>query len=71
MNESWDEKQLIKEGEIAEIVGISHFHHIIKIQADQEIQTHKGYLLPMISGRPWEVLFIVITGISSMSFNLP
>jgi len=81
MNESWDEKQLIKEGEIAEIVGISHFHHIIKIQADQEIQTHKGIIYTNdFIGRPWGSIihshngnkfYVIQPALTDMIKNIP
>ncbi len=34
----------ISEGDLVEIVGRSHFHHIVKIQPGGEIQSHKGVL---------------------------
>ena len=34
----------ISEGDLAEIVGRSHFHHIVKIESGKEIQSHKGIL---------------------------
>lgn len=37
-------EEFIAEGDLAEIVGRSHFHHIVKIEAGKEIQSHKGIL---------------------------
>ena len=34
----------VEEGDLAEIVGRSHFHHIVKIEHGKEIQSHKGIL---------------------------
>ena len=36
--------EYITEGDLAEIVGRSHFHHIVKIESGKEIQSHKGIL---------------------------
>ena len=37
-------KEVVEVGDLAEIVGRSHFHHIVKIEAGKEIQSHKGIL---------------------------
>ncbi len=37
-------EEFISEGDLAEIVGRSHYHHIVKIEAGKEIQSHKGVL---------------------------
>ncbi len=36
--------EYIEEGDLAEIVGRSHFHHIVKIESGKEIQSHKGII---------------------------
>ncbi len=36
--------EYISDGDLAEIVGRSHFHHIVKIESGKEIQSHKGIL---------------------------
>ena len=36
--------EYIEAGDLAEIVGRSHFHHIVKIEEGKEIQSHKGIL---------------------------
>ena len=36
--------EFIEEGDLAEIVGRSHFHHIVKIESGKEIQSHKGII---------------------------
>lgn len=46
--------EFISEGDLAEIVGRSHFHHIVKIEAGKEIQSHKGILkIDDLIGLPW------------------
>ena len=37
-------QEFIESGDLAEIVGRSHFHHIVKIEEGKEIQSHKGIL---------------------------
>ena len=37
-------EEYISEGDLAEIVGRSHYHHIVKIESGKEIQSHKGVL---------------------------
>ena len=37
-------EEFIAEGDLAEIVGRSHYHHIVKIEGGKEIQSHKGVL---------------------------
>ena len=37
-------QEFIEAGDLAEIVGRSHFHHIVKIEEGKEIQSHKGIL---------------------------
>ena len=37
-------EEFVAEGDLAEIVGRSHYHHIVKIEAGKEIQSHKGIL---------------------------
>ena len=37
-------EEYISEGDLAEIVGRSHYHHIVKIESGKEIQSHKGIL---------------------------
>ena len=37
-------EEFISEGDLAEIVGRSHYHHIVKIESGKEIQSHKGVL---------------------------
>lgn len=46
--------EIICEGDLAEIVGRSHFHHIVTIEAGKEIQSHKGILkMDDLIGLPW------------------
>ncbi len=44
MKESQMGEEFISEGDLAEIVGRSHYHHIFKIVSGGEIQSHKGIL---------------------------
>ena len=45
---------LIQEGDLAEIVGRSHFHHIVKIERGKELQSHKGIIkLDDLIGLRW------------------
>lgn len=44
----------ICEGDLAEIVGRSHFHHIVKIEKGKELQSHKGIIkLDDLIGLQW------------------
>ena len=46
--------EFISEGDLAEIVGRSHFHHIVRIESGKEIQSHKGILkMDDLIGLPW------------------
>lgn len=47
-------KDIICEGDLAEIVGRSHYHHIVRIEAGKEIQSHKGVIkMDALIGLPW------------------
>lgn len=47
-------EKIIEPGDFAEIVGKGHYHHILKIAAGCDIQTHKGVLkMDDMIGKPW------------------
>lgn len=44
----------VQEGDLAEIIGQKHFHHIVKIKPGEEIQSHKGIIqMDDLIGKPW------------------
>ncbi|MHC1771159.1 MAG: tRNA (adenine-N1)-methyltransferase [Flexilinea sp.] len=44
----------IQEGDLAEIIGQKHFHHIVTIKPGEEIQSHKGIIqMDDLIGKTW------------------
>lgn len=47
-------KEFIEIGDLVEIVGRSHFHHIVKMENGKEIQSHKGIIkMDDLAGLRW------------------
>ena len=45
---------IINDGDLVELVGKSHFHHIFKIKHGDQIQSHKGVInTDDLIGKPW------------------
>lgn len=73
--------EFVEEGDLAEIVGRSHFHHIVKIERGGEIQSHKGVLkMDDLIGVPWgstvkshngNTFFILQPALGDMLKNIP
>lgn len=58
-----DSQELIKEGEIAQLVGLRHAFHLVRIQSGQTVHTHRGILQhDDLIGKPWGTQVLSHTG---------
>jgi tRNA (adenine57-N1/adenine58-N1)-methyltransferase catalytic subunit len=56
-------RSLIKEGDIAQLVGLRHAFHLVTIQAGQSVHTHRGILKhDDLIGKPWGIQVFSHTG---------
>lgn len=72
---------VISEGDLVEVVGRSHFHHIVRMEAGKEIQSHKGVLkMDDIIGKIWgstvkshngNTFFVLQPALTDLVKNIP
>jgi tRNA (adenine57-N1/adenine58-N1)-methyltransferase len=56
-------RSLIKEGDIAQLVGLRHAFHLVTIQTGQSVHTHRGILKhDDLIGKPWGIQVFSHTG---------
>jgi tRNA (adenine57-N1/adenine58-N1)-methyltransferase len=50
----FEKSELVKEGDLVQLVGLSHAFHLVRMQKGQSVQTHRGVLLhDDLIGKPW------------------
>jgi tRNA (adenine57-N1/adenine58-N1)-methyltransferase catalytic subunit len=61
--ENPDIQELIREGDIAQLVGLRHAFHLVRIQSGQSVHTHRGILKhDDLIGKPWGTQVFSHTG---------